>query len=168
MLNSLGISKKWLEALKSETFTDETFGYFLKTFKTMITRNVSADSMRSLALYITYAIHKPRQVTSMPLRGKSIKLNIGPPSRRKTLGSPSPKPVNQQHEPTPQLTQLQVALKILELYAELLCQKDDFTNIHKFARTVTNKVSPCFSRICTLLMQFSGYYISLPMTSQRS
>lgn len=143
MLNLLGISKKWLEALKSETFTAETFEYFLTTFKTMLTKNVSADSMRSLALYITYAIHKPRHVTSMPLRGKSTKLTTGPPSRRKTLGSPSSRPLAQQNEPAPQLTQVQVALKVLDLYADLLCQKDEFTNIHKFARTVTNKVGLC-------------------------
>ncbi len=137
---SVGISKKWLEALKGETFTSQTFGYFLKTFKTMLTKSVSADSMRSLALYITYAIHKPRQTGSTPLRGKSMKLNTELSSRRKTLGSFSPRPIIQQNESAPQLTQMQIALKILELYTDLLCEKGEFTNINKFARTVTNKV----------------------------
>ena len=40
----------------------------------------------------------------------------------------------------PHLSQLQVALKMLELYADMLCQKDEAANIKKFARTVTNKV----------------------------
>jgi len=140
----IGISKKWLEALKGETFTAQTFGYFLETFRSLLTEMVSADSMRSLALYITYAIHKPRHTTSTPSRGKSIKLNTDLPSRRKTLGSSSPRPVMQQNESAPQLTQLQIALKILELYTNLLCQKDEFTNINKFARTVTNKVGAHF------------------------
>lgn len=135
-----GISKKWLEALKDETFTAQTWAYFLETFRSMLTKSVSADSMRSLALYITYAIHKPRQKTSTPMRGKSIKLNTELPFRRKTLGSTSPRPVTQQNELLPHISQLQIALNILELYTDLLCQKDDLTNIHKFARTVTNKV----------------------------
>lgn len=96
--------------------------------------------MRSLALYITYAIHKPRPKPSLPMRGKSVKLNTDFPSRRKTLGSPSPRPVVQRDDSIPTLTQLEIALKILELYTDLLCQKDDFSNINRFARTVTNKV----------------------------
>ena len=39
-----------------------------------------------------------------------------------------------------ELTQLQVALKILEMYLDILCEGSDTTNIKKFARTVTNKV----------------------------
>lgn len=69
-----------------------------------------------------------------------MKLNTNLPSRRKTLGSSSPRPVTQLNGSASHLTQLQIALKILELYTDLLCQKDDFTNITKFARTVTNKV----------------------------
>ena len=139
-----GITKKWLDALKDGAFTEQIFGYFLEAFKSMLTKSLSADLMRSLALYITYAIHKPKQKPSTPLRGKSVKLNTGIPVRRKTIGSPSPRPAAQQSDVHPQLTQLQVALRILELYTNLLCQKDDLGNIHKFARTVTNKVR--FSR----------------------
>lgn len=40
----------------------------------------------------------------------------------------------------PVLTRKQVGVKILALYTRLLCDKGNFTDIHKFARTVTNKV----------------------------
>lgn len=96
--------------------------------------------MRSLALYITYAIHKQKPTPFTPVRGKSIKLNTDFPVRRKTLGSPSSQPPVQRDDADPKLTQLQVALKVLEMYADLLCFKDDSSNIKKFARTVTNKV----------------------------
>ena len=137
----VGIIKKWLEALKGDMFTSQTFEYFLEAFQSLLIRPLAADSMRSLALYITYAIHKPRQKPSTPLRGKSIKLTTDLPSRRKTLSSPSPRPSMRQEDLTPRLTQLQVALRVSELYTNLLCQKGDLANIHKFARTVTNKVS---------------------------
>ena len=133
--------KKWLDALKGETFTTETFNYFLEAFNSFLTRNPSADSMRSLALYITYAIHKPRQTESYPMRGKSMKLNTNVSARRQTVSSASPGSIYQQEELVPHLSQLQVALKILQLYADTLCHKQDTANIKKFARTVTNKVT---------------------------
>lgn len=133
--------KKWLDALKGETFTMETFDYFLEAFQSFLTRNPSADSMRSLALYITYAIHKSRQTESYPTRGKSVKLNSNVSSRRQTLSSASPRSTNQQDESAPHLSQLQVALRILKLYADILCHKQETANIKKFARTVTSKVS---------------------------
>lgn len=133
------ITKKWLDALKGETFTTETFEYFLEAFKSFLTRNPSADSMRSLALYITYAIHKPRQTESYPARGKNIKLNTNVSSRRQTLSSASPRSTKPQDELVPHLSQLQVALKMLKLYADMLCHEDEVANIKKFARTVTNK-----------------------------
>lgn len=132
------IMKKWLDALKGETFTIETFGYFLEAFKSFLTRNPSADSMRSLALYITYAIHKPRQTESYTARGKNIRLNTNVSSRRQTISNASPRSIKQQNEIV-HLSQLQIALKMLELYADMLCHKDEAANIKKFARTVTNK-----------------------------
>ena len=96
--------------------------------------------MRSLALYITYAIHKPWQKDSRLSRTKSLKLNMEL-TRRKTFGSPSNIAGRQPNNDYPQLTELQVALKILALYTDCLCQKDDLGNIHRFAKTVTNKVS---------------------------
>ena len=97
--------------------------------------------MRALALYITYAIHKPKQTEIFSARGKGIKLNTGTPSRRQTLSSASPSSANHQDEFVPHLSQLQVALKMLELYADILCHKGEVDNIKKFARTVTNKVT---------------------------
>lgn len=135
--------KKWLDALKGETFTTESFEYFLEAFTSFLTRNPSADSMRSLALYITYAIHKPRQTASHPTRGKSVKLDTNVSSRRQTLSGSgtSPSPSKQQEECVGYLSQLQVALRMLELYADILCHKGEVANIKKFARTVTIKVT---------------------------
>lgn len=62
-------------------------------------------------------------------------------SRRQTLSGASPRSVKQQDESVPHLSQLEVALRMLELYADILCHKGEVTNIKKFARTVTNKVT---------------------------
>lgn len=161
----IGIVKKWLEALKSDIFTHETFGYFLETFKFLLTKNLSADTMRSLALYITYAVHKPKQQASTPARGKSIKLRTDLPYRRQTLSSPSPQLAKPRGDTDRQLNQIEVALRILEIYADILCVRDDVSNIKKFARTVTNKVGSILSFVEIRLKLCSGYFISLLMES---
>jgi beige protein homolog 1 len=38
------------------------------------------------------------------------------------------------------LTKRQLGNKVLEMYSDLLCDKENNANIQKFARTVTNKV----------------------------
>ena len=152
---SLGIMKKWIEALKGEVFTTQTFDYFLKAFTTFFSRNPSADSMRSLALYITYAIHKPRQAVSYPKRVKSIKLDTNVSSRRQTLSKTPPRSTKQQDESISYLSQLEVALKMLEFYTDVLCHKGDVANIKKFARTVTNKVISTAAYIHNLYLLLS-------------
>ena len=132
--------KKWLENLKTGSFTDETFEDFLQAFKILLGRNVSADSMRSLSLYITYAVHKPSAREVQPARSKSLKLHTSLSVRRKTLSGLSPNARSMAAPATAEMTHLQVALKLLETYVVILCQEGDTANISKFARTVTNKV----------------------------
>ena len=52
--------------------------------------------------------------------------------------SPSP---GRYHDSGKDLTRLQIALKVMAMYTDLLCEKDDVSNIKKFARIVTNKVN---------------------------
>lgn len=105
----------------------------------MLTTNLSAESLRALALYITYAVHKQKQ--SQPLRSsRSMKQKTHGSSRRATLVAASPSP-GRYHDGGKELTRLQIALKVMVMYTDLLCEKDDVTNIKKFARIVTNKVN---------------------------
>ena len=142
-----GIIRKWLDALKGECFNAETFDGFLETLKGMLTPNLSADSMRSLALYITYGTHKQEGKNPLPLRAKSVKLRTELTPRRRTLGGPSHAAGALSGNGPRLLSEDQVALKILELYTDCLCQKDDHSNILRFARTVTNKVEPMIEHI---------------------
>lgn len=49
------------------------------------------------------------------------------------------------------MTKREVGSRVLEMYADLLCEKGSTANIKKFARTVTNKV------------YLSSYYITIPL-----
>lgn len=143
----LGIVKKWLEALKGEVFTADTLQYFIGAFKAILTMHPSTESLRALALYITYAIHKPKQKSPLPLRPmKSLKSRSDNSSPVHTPLTASPSHLTNGSKLSSELTQLQVALHVLELYVGILCDGNDTTNIKKFARTVTNKVRSTLHR----------------------
>lgn len=141
LLLSTGIVKKWLDALKGETFSTDNFDHFVKAFMSILTTNLSAESLRTLALYITYAIYKPQSKISSAMRPAKADNFQTPkfphePTNQGTDSVTKGKEVNLSQK----LSQQQLGLKILDLYADLLCKANDTGNIMKFARTVTNKV----------------------------
>lgn len=132
--------KRLLDALKAETISEDAMPHFLTAFESLIRSNFNAEVHRTIALFITYTFHST--ATSNPRTPRPTSA-IGTPSafsnsrvslRRSTIDS-----FNGSGLKT--LTKKQVGVKILELYTRLLCQKGNYTDIHKFARTVTNKVS---------------------------
>ena len=138
-----GIAKKWLEALKGDVFYPETFSYMITAFQSLLGATLSTESLRSLALYITFAVHRPKQNESRPLRStKSLKKPqqvLYRPARSSTTSFTSSGPIQYGNEIPRRMTRLEIGIKILGMYTDLLCGKD-VTNIKKFARTVTNKV----------------------------
>ena len=136
-----GIVKKWLDALKGECFSVDTFDYFIGAFMSILTTTLSAESLRTLALYITYAIYRPQPKPSWAMRpATSANYRAPSPSYELTVLDTSSVPITEQPILSRQLSQSQLALKILDLYSDLLCRANDTGNIKKFARTVTNKV----------------------------
>ena len=123
------IVKKWLETIKGQSLQAEILPDFMAAFKALLLQNLSAESLRALALFITYALHKDVKVKVLRAK-KSIR------------SSPRPRTDSQssQAESGPNiLTRSQIGVEFLKLYTELLCQKNDVHIVKKFARTVTNK-----------------------------
>jgi hypothetical protein len=137
----VGIVKRFIDALKGESFMQEVFPSFVEAFRTLVESSLSAEIFRSLALFITYALHRPSASASrtpMSRQGTtSARLSmISVKSRTPTLITS----LDDKQGTNPSLTKQQVGAKILEMYADLLCEKNSTTNLKKFARTVTNKV----------------------------
>ncbi|MCJ1322959.1 hypothetical protein MMC15_008309 [Xylographa vitiligo] len=160
-LGRMRILKKWLDSLKTGVFYTETFEYMIAAFRSLLTLAPSTDSLRSLALYITYAVNAPKEETAHLLRSsRTIRLpqhSFNPPQRRSTTASSSPRIGFGGYDEKPVMTRLEIGIRILDMYADLLCQKD-LNNIKKFARTVTNKwllnlLSDENSKIVTLTMK---------------
>ena len=136
-----GIMKRWLEALKTDRFTDDAFAYFTESLKTVLTPYPSAESLRSLAMFITFARHTPRTREVSPLRPSGgTRSQGGATPRRQTLGTGSQSPFILDPKPSVELDRRQIAVRVMEMYCSLLCNSNDTITIKKFARTVTNKV----------------------------
>ena len=167
----LGIAKKWLEALKMDRFTADTFDCFLNAFKTILTPQPSAECLRSLAMFITYARHTPRKRELSPLRPSKSTAVFGEPVQKKqtliTTSSlnPSISDANLRGE----LDRGQIALRVMELYTSLICDRNDMVTTKKFARIVTNRVgiSSNSSGLYDWLKVLSGYCSFSQTTSQK-
>lgn len=131
--------KRLLDALKAEPISEDVMPFFLTAFESLIKCNFNAEVHRTIALFITYTFHstansnprtpRPSSAIGTPATSSNNKIGL----RRSTVDS-----FNGSGLKT--MTKKQVGVKILELYTRLLCQKGNYTDIHKFARTVTNKV----------------------------
>lgn len=138
----LGITKKWLEALKTDRFTTHTIDLFLEAFKVILTTNPLAESLRSLAMFITYARHSPRKRQSSPLRPSKTTSILGDATpRRQTLTTASPSLMISDASESAELDRSQIATRVMKFYTSLLCDEKGTATIRKFARTVTNRVS---------------------------
>ncbi|KAL8810939.1 MAG: hypothetical protein Q9200_002183, partial [Gallowayella weberi] len=137
-LSKMRIIKKWLDALKTDCFDSASFDFFLVAFKSMLAINMAADHLRSLAMYITYAVEQD-QTEGQKLRtnpdgdsgSRSPAMKLKPPFDRSH--------VSRSHHSNIQLSAGQIAVRLLNLFADVVCLPGDTDNINKFTKTVTNK-----------------------------
>jgi len=108
--------------------------------------NMTAGVFRFLALFITYAYHKPSGSVNRPHRAQSNT----PPVRSGTVANVKRRPtIVTQIESTEKqgsvLTKRQIGNQILEMYTNLLCEKGNYSTIRKFGKTVTSKACNLFT-----------------------
>ncbi|KAF1988710.1 beach-domain-containing protein [Aulographum hederae CBS 113979] len=137
------IVKRFLDALKAERFTNDILGPFLEAFKVLIQCSLSGDILRSLALYITFALQEHKMGTIRPARSRSTARQTSLSSRSKALAPElevprSTSPVSMEEESS-EVSRLELGIHILQMYADLLCQPGSLHDLKRFAKTVTNK-----------------------------
>lgn len=92
---------------------------------------MTAEVLRSVALFITYSIHKPNSPSR--LQRKKSTASIAKQSRMAVVHQFQLKNVTY-------LSKERIGLELLREFANIFCASDSTVNIQKFARTVTNKV----------------------------
>ncbi|KAJ8098609.1 hypothetical protein POJ06DRAFT_257502 [Lipomyces tetrasporus] len=113
-LTRMRIVKKFLQALKTGSFTREALDYFIPAFKRIIQTNVSAEVMRSLSLFITYSFNENASSSLKRLQDEE-KFSQSDTSRA------------------------EIGFMVLRIFTEILCDPSSSATVKKFARTVTNK-----------------------------
>ncbi|CAL5871223.1 uncharacterized protein PFLUO_LOCUS5471 [Penicillium psychrofluorescens] len=124
-LSRMRVNKKLLETLKGGDLTQESLKPCLATLRVLMDSSLSPDFLRSLALSITYCLHKPTPATSLQ-RKKSLR--FAPASSRPASSK------SEKYTPGPTL-----GLEMLRVYASVLCNPQDLVPLRKFAKAVTNK-----------------------------
>jgi beige protein homolog 1 len=131
-----------LDALKGETFSEDVFPDFLEAFSTLLRCNTSAENLRSVALFVTYALQDGR---AFPGRTSRLHKNGQRQSNNQTPVVPridpfarlSDSPAEANHN---DLSSHEVGVRLLQMYTEFLCDTTSLESIKKFAKTVANKV----------------------------
>ncbi|PFH62827.1 hypothetical protein XA68_11608 [Ophiocordyceps unilateralis] len=132
------VVKRLLDSTKGEGVSEEVVDHFMNAFEALVKSNLSQEVMRFMSLFITYAFHTcPPSASRTPKASSTSHLSISGLARRLTGD------VNRTRSPsavgTRVLSKKQLGIRVLAMYAGILCEKGSFNNIKKFARTVTNK-----------------------------
>lgn len=114
--------------MKGEEFTEETLNLFIPAFRSLFESCVSAELLRSLSLFITFALHEEK-VPKLSKK-KSIRFD----SRARQSSNPSDQSAQKS------MPKSNIGLELLRMYADYLCVAGDYITLKKFARAVTNKV----------------------------
>lgn len=134
-MSRMKIVKRLVNALKAESFSHDVFPSFIEALQVLVQADLSAEVLRLLALFVTYAIHQPSSVARTPkVRRPTSSRSLAPP--RSTSGE-TIMPVS--FPPTAFMTKREIGRAVLQMYTGVLCSKGSKHKIEKFAKTVTTK-----------------------------
>lgn len=128
-LTRMRVFKRLLEALKSENVTSTAMQMHNLTFAMLLPSAASAETLRSLALFVTYAVHRGH--FTLQTR-KSLRKETRPRNLSTSTSSSNP-------DVSRGLSHFEIGVETLRFYTDFLCANDDGSLIKKFAKTVTNK-----------------------------
>ena len=129
-LTRMRVLRRLIEALKSETISKRAMQLCVDSFKVLLPQAVSAELLRSFALFITFAVNK-----------RNIPIPVRRDTRRDTKprASSNASVSSQNNSNSPNLTHFEIGMEVLRFYSDVLCKSGDDSLIRKFAKTVTNK-----------------------------
>lgn len=134
--------KRLTDALKGESFTEQTFKLFLEAFKALLQINFNGENARSLSLFVTYALHDSRaSYAKRTLRPKAsvLRLRRGTPPTLTPGSTPRSASPAQNGQGSTALSLVDLGISVLTLLADLLCDPRNPTEIVRFAKNVTGK-----------------------------
>ncbi|KAI9375761.1 hypothetical protein BJX61DRAFT_548791 [Aspergillus egyptiacus] len=125
-LARMRVNKRLLEDLKGGSFTPQMLPPYTSAFRSLLESCLSADLLRSLALFVTYSLHKPKESNGLQKK-KSIRFRSNTAQSTTASGKVT------------SVSATRVAIEMLRTYCSLLCDTQELGPIRRFAKTVTNK-----------------------------
>jgi hypothetical protein len=163
-----GIVKRFIDALKGESFEADVFPDFLDAFSAVFRCSVSPETLRSLPPFITFALHesrafphrtspaRPSSAHGEHPRPKSSGVDVaGARERSASRASPFNPPIT----PSVELSRYEVGVHMLQLYADMLCEANDDL-MAKFSKVLSASVSGVRGSMAMLMVR-SGCCICL-------
>jgi hypothetical protein len=131
--------------LKGESFSADVFPDFLEAFSAVFKCSISPETLRSLALFVTFALQDsrafPNRTSTIAKRNRLGPLNgHGGPVTGRERSASGPSPFNAPISPAMEVSRYEIGVQMLEVFTEVLCEPGTEI-VYKFATTVTNKVS---------------------------
>jgi beige protein homolog 1 len=148
--------KRLLDALKGESFSADVFPDFLEAFSAVFKCSISPETLRSLALFVTFALQDSRAFPNRLSKGTLISRQApkdlngqGTVYTGRERSSSRPSPFNAPISPSSEVSRFEIGVQMLEVFTEVLCEPGTDI-VYKFATTVTNKVrnDARLQRIC--------------------
>lgn len=125
-----------MNALKAESFSHDVFPSFIEALHVLVKADLSAEVLRLLALFVTYAIHQPSSTARTPkVRRPTSSRSLAPP---RSISGETLVPVS--FAPAAVMTKREIGRAVLKMYTEVLCSRGGSQKVEKFAKTVTTKV----------------------------
>jgi WD40 repeat protein len=144
-LSRMRVLKKFMEALKSEDFSEDSAALMMPTLKTLLESNTAHTLYRDFAMFITYGLHDERAMPVGQPRGMAQVVSMrqrisawprGPRSPRPaTPGSAASIPIPSK----PSMTRFELAVLCLRLVVEIVSDERSSNNMRRFNKAVPNR-----------------------------
>lgn len=128
------MAKKLIDYLAEGTLDEQALSFALQALQTLVDRTSSSDVHRSLALFITYSLHRDSSPKDQTHDKQDTTGVIDNHTTASTVGRSESKHSNG-------VQGVELAIAVLEMYARTICpDSPDRAHINKFAKSVSNKV----------------------------
>jgi hypothetical protein len=140
LLTKTGLIKRFIDALKGESFTNDIFPDFLEAFNAVFRCTVSSDTLRSVSLFITYALHEHRAFHNYAQGARPVS-SAASNGLKPRSGTASPFAPASETAAFKIIPRFEIGVRMLEDFTELLCNLDRQSEelMRRFATSVTNK-----------------------------
>ncbi|CAI2171444.1 16368_t:CDS:10 [Funneliformis geosporum] len=138
----LNVVKKMLVALKLNVYPKDLLIDFISTLKIVVKYNFTTEVIRSIATFLVSTLNKPnKRFAPAPRRESPLKTGMGSTfAHENVMGKSSVKNIVTDVRSLPvDTTAKHIGVLVMEMLADILCDKMNPFYVNKFSTTITNK-----------------------------